>query len=305
MNNTNQSWAYSLAKRFAPFIIFHTEDKYRPCSVDWLLNKCTIQKSDGTKFLLKKKRDLIDHNHRTTNLFLNGVQDRIGDLTQAKIYVHLRNTPRMECKDTMLYDIQYWIFYPFNGNIAGGRIGEHEGDWEHLTIRLAHIFTAPKVVAVFFSAHGKGEWIAPNYDLHFPNKNEAYLQDGERLYAFAAKHSHAFFESEGAFNRWVVLNDYTDQGEKWDTQNQLEIISDSFTSQQLHFQKNNVVPDFSFKPTIRISQCNLWWMCFKGRWGKDKHSPVGPLIKKVWSRSVIENEIPWIDKHKIDHIEMV
>ena len=305
MKDKTQIWAYELAKRFAPYIVFHKEDKYRPCSVEWFFQRCELKTANKQYIKTLKPDHLINFNHEEARLVLRGEHHRDGCLEHAQVYVHLRNAPRDAVTTERLYDIQYWVFYPFNGEILKNRIGEHEGDWEHITIRLKNVFTNPRVDSVFYSAHGKGSWEKPEKGQLFPKKDAAFLENGERPYAFAAKHSHAFYEAEGNHRRLLVLHDKTNQGEKWDTQNQLVIISDSFSDQYQIFLETGQVPDITYDPIIRIAKNHLWWMSFKGIWGKHSNSPVGPLVKRVWSRSLNNDNVKWIEDEDNDKFDIV
>ena len=50
--------------------------------------------------------------------------------TDWTCYAHVRRAP-----GSTQYDVQYWFFYPYNGALAAGA-GGHEGDWEHITVRV-------------------------------------------------------------------------------------------------------------------------------------------------------------------------
>ena len=71
-----------------------------------------------------------------TNFFLeiavNVDETRRGRLAVAKCYVHVRRAP----VPSEGWDIQYWFSYAYNGDITTGADFEHEGDWEHITVRL-------------------------------------------------------------------------------------------------------------------------------------------------------------------------
>jgi hypothetical protein len=60
-----------------------------------------------------------------------------------------------------------WIFYLFNGpasakvglipSVPLGKIGEHVGDWEHVTLRVS-IFSG-ELLRMYFSHHSVGTWV--------------------------------------------------------------------------------------------------------------------------------------------------
>ncbi|CAG8721992.1 335_t:CDS:2 [Funneliformis caledonium] len=63
--------------------------------------------------------------------------------------------------DKKIYDIEYWLFYPYNGPTNFG-LTPHEGDWEQATVRVYVDENAkddePKsqVLGVWMSAHSEG-----------------------------------------------------------------------------------------------------------------------------------------------------
>ncbi|OVA05234.1 Vacuolar protein sorting-associated protein 62 [Macleaya cordata] len=83
------------------------------------------------------------------------------DLQSSETYLHVK--PMFGGTFT---DIVIWVFYPFNGparakieffNVKLGRIREHVGDWEHLTLRISN-FTG-ELWSVYFSKHSTGIWV--------------------------------------------------------------------------------------------------------------------------------------------------
>ncbi|KAE9584957.1 putative vacuolar protein sorting-associated protein [Lupinus albus] len=75
-------------------------------------------------------------------------------------------------------DLALWVFYPYNGaarakvqfieNIKLGKIGEHVGDWEHVTLKVSN-FNGQ------LSQHNKGTWLdASELEFNVGNKPNAY-----------------------------------------------------------------------------------------------------------------------------------
>ena len=85
-----------------------------------------------------------------------------GDLAGAKVYVQAK--PMLG--GTVTY-LAVWIFYQFNGlarakvglipSIPLGKIGEHVGDWEHLTLRVSNF--SGELLRMYFSQHSAGTWV--------------------------------------------------------------------------------------------------------------------------------------------------
>ncbi|CAI9266070.1 unnamed protein product [Lactuca saligna] len=84
-----------------------------------------------------------------------------GDLQNGEAYIHVK--PMLGATFT---DLAIWLFYPFNGpstakfglvDIPLGRIGEHIGDWEHVTLRISNFDGV--LYRVYFAQHSGGTWV--------------------------------------------------------------------------------------------------------------------------------------------------
>ena len=97
-------------------------------------------------------------------------------------------------------DITIWIFFPFNGpatakvgiiDIPFRKIGEHVGDWEHITLRISN-FTG-ELWKVYFAQHSKGEWI---------DASSLEFEKGNKVVAYSSLNGHASYSKPGL----VILN---------------------------------------------------------------------------------------------------
>ncbi|KAK7853960.1 hypothetical protein CFP56_034175 [Quercus suber] len=121
-----------------------------------------------------------------------GAKERVkkGDLGNSQVYVHIK--PMLGATFT---DMAIWVFYPFNGpakakvemvNVPLGKIGEHVGDWEHVTLRVSNF--NGELQRVYFSEHSGGTWVdAPELD----------FQNGNKPMAYASLNGHAFYSKPG------------------------------------------------------------------------------------------------------------
>jgi len=119
-------------------------------------------------------------------------RDRVerGDLAIARVYMHVK--PMFGATFT---DIAIWIYYPFNGpaKIRFGlidyqlpHIGEHIGDWEHVTLRVNNF--NGELQSIYFSQHKGGTWLDAT-DLEF--------QEGNKAAVYASRYGHAFYSKPG------------------------------------------------------------------------------------------------------------
>ncbi|KAK9125757.1 hypothetical protein Scep_014603 [Stephania cephalantha] len=122
----------------------------------------------------------------------NAAKEKVkkGDLSSCEAYFHIK--PMLGATFT---DLAVWFFYPFNGptrakvefvNIPLGRIGEHVGDWEHMTLRVSN-FTG-ELWRVYFFEHSGGTWV---------NASEVEFLGGNKAVAYSSLHGHAFYAEPG------------------------------------------------------------------------------------------------------------
>lgn len=124
-----------------------------------------------------------------------GLPPVTGDVKRAVVLVRAR------AWDAIFTDLQFWVFYPFNGpgkfRVTCGAIddhvvmdgpGRHYGDWEHVSVRVVH--ATGELVGVYLSRHSGGEWIAGA-------QLDGLGYAGTRPIVYAARDSHAHYPSAG------------------------------------------------------------------------------------------------------------
>ncbi|KAI3420576.1 uncharacterized protein J3R85_012659 [Psidium guajava] len=197
----NISQIQALFQAYSPFVYFHPHETYLPSSVNWFFSN---------RALLHKKGDEsnpITVELNGSNLPQGGSNDgaywldlpkdqaakervKKGDLQSFQAYAHVK--PMYGATFT---DIALWLFYPFNGparakleliTIPLGKIGEHVGDWEHVTLRISN-FTG-ELWEVYFSQHSSGTWV---------NASELEFQSGNRFVSYASLNGHASYPKPG------------------------------------------------------------------------------------------------------------
>ncbi|KAK9056057.1 hypothetical protein SSX86_027144 [Deinandra increscens subsp. villosa] len=199
MPNLNQIEA--LIQAYSPVIYFHPDEPFLPSSVDWFFQNGALLYHKGNE----SKPDPIQRNGSNLpqggsnddtywlDLPLDGSsKDRVkkGDLQNASAYFHVKPV-----SGGLFTDIAIWVFYPFNGgarakvefiNMSLGKLGEHVGDWEHVTLRISNF--NGELNSVFFSQHGWGKWVsASGLEYHTGNKPIVY----------ASLHGHASYPKPG------------------------------------------------------------------------------------------------------------
>ncbi|KAJ8556371.1 hypothetical protein K7X08_029762 [Anisodus acutangulus] len=134
--------------------------------------------SDGSYWL-----DLPTDDAANTNV-------KKGDLQGATTYLHVK--PMFGATYTY---ISVWLFYPFNGparakfefmTISLGKIREHIGDWEHVTLRISNF--NGELRGVYFSQHSGGIWVSAS---------QLEFQNGNKPVVYSSLHGHAAYPKAG------------------------------------------------------------------------------------------------------------
>lgn len=258
--------------RFSPEVRLHPNDSYRPTSVPWYLDRVRMRRRrawwpdvhvlhpfEVTVQSLISQVSGGQHSGRgrnKTDFFLETVinksETRAGLLAIAPCYVHLRRDP-----DSQGWDIQYWFFYAYNGDITTGADFEHEGDFEHVTVRLSESL---EIRRVFYHVH--------NNESQWRELGEFLLTAEGRPVVYSALDTHATYWSRGKHVRDWLPDDYTaDGGPIWRTWNRLQLVGN-----------------------LESPLLGQEWIKYTGQWGEigSKISwlsgPYGPAFQRYWDR---------------------
>ena len=189
-----------LIKRWSPVVYFHTEEKYFPCSIDWILKNSNNYKSQIQIYndFINTKISNTDIHIRFNKEFYKG--EKYFD--NVPTYVYLSYRPNK------IY-IRYIFIHAYNGhyNILNlFNTGAHEGDLEHIVVELNK---DKKLNRVFLSAHTRmeGKWVS---------KENLSFENG-RIVVFSALNGHGLYEKEGVALRYFgIANDYLSKGRRWE-----------------------------------------------------------------------------------------
>jgi hypothetical protein len=206
-----------------------------------------------------------------TNFFLQIPNDgdekttRRGRLASAICYAHIQPVPRQKN-----WDIIYLFFYPYNSSISKVGKFEHEGDWEHIRVRVDADGT--KILKVFFAAHDKeGKW----YRHKSLDPVKGFSKLGNHPIVYSALHSHASYPRAGKQNRRDLPDDHTERGRgPWNTWLRVGDVGD-----RLHPLNGQD------------------WLRYSGRWGEIglwgfTTGPFGPAFKNWWLPNEFHPPLP-------------
>lgn len=133
-------------------------------------------------------------------LVLSDVAHRAGqpvtDLASVPLYATVKEINTANFPGPII-EINYMSLYANNGpytlRFSGRKVGEHEGDWEHLTVRC---ITSGELVAVYYGAHGhdQGKWV--------PAARVPRDKASGRIVSFVARSAHGSYPTA---SRWLRL----------------------------------------------------------------------------------------------------
>ncbi|KAI4333224.1 hypothetical protein L6164_018060 [Bauhinia variegata] len=199
MPNVHQIQA--LIQAYSPYIYFHPDEQYLPSSVNWYFTNGALLYKKGEESkpvpIEPNGTNLPQDDNNDGAYWLDlplheAKRERVkkGDLQSCLSYVHVKSM-----FGGTFTDISMWVFFPFNGparakvwfiNIPMGKIGEHVGDWEHVTLRISNF--NGELRKVYLSQHSHGKWVdAP----------EIEFQNGNKPVTYSSLHGHAFYTKPG------------------------------------------------------------------------------------------------------------
>ncbi|VVA96017.1 unnamed protein product [Arabis nemorensis] len=198
----NEDQTRVLFQAYSPWIYLHPNEEFLPSSVNWVFSNGALlyqQGNESNPVPIQPNGSNLPQGGSDDGLFWldypsdKDTRERVkrGDLGSTKVYLHIK--PMFGGTFT---DIVVWIFYPFNGDarlkflfiksLSLGDIGQHIGDWEHVTLRISNF--NGELWRVYFSEHSAGTLVEA-CDLEF--------QGGNKPVAYSSLHGHAMYSRPG------------------------------------------------------------------------------------------------------------
>lgn len=299
-----------LIQQVAPRIYLHPDDEYGPSSVEWFLQRATLKKNDGQS-IRASSAPLPAGGSDDGVYWLEGDSSaRGGNLGSAVAYVNAK------FHDGWL-DLQFWFFYPYNGagsanvtvvdiekTIKLDPLGQHGGDWEHVTCRVDPI--SRDVRAMYLAQHSGGVWLG---------KGDIPRDGDGRIVAYSSRHGHASYSGTGSnlsnsttekaagvvWFRFGLINSTAKSAKTLECNSKYQLLRADFLGDQL------TAPDWSrfcrrwgphityksedVKNSIKSSlggipyadkAANAIWDAVPDE-AKEENGPTGPWLKGSWS----------------------
>lgn len=258
----------TLLEIYSPKLYLHPDETYLPCSVNWYFDNGALLYKEGDESspvrVEPNGSNLPQGGSNDDKYWLDlpvdpAAKERVkkGDLQSSEAYIHIK--PMLGATFT---DLAIWIFYAFNGpataklglvDVPLGRIGEHVGDWEHVTLRISN-FTGV-LDRVFFSQHSGGTWI---------DSSELEYDTGtNKPVAYSSLNGHALYHKPG-----LVLQGTELVGIRNDTAKSDKIMDVG--------EKYSVVSDDILHEVVEPA-----WLNYDRKWGPKITYELGKEIEKM------------------------
>ncbi|XP_057723314.1 hypothetical protein At1g04090-like [Arachis stenosperma] len=260
----------AIVKAYSPIMYLHPHEEFLPSSVNWFFSNGALLFTRGNESnpvaIAQNGTNLPQDPNNDGAFWLDlpadaANKDRVkkGNLESARSYIHVK--PML---GGTFSDIAMWVFYPFNGparakvdffNINLGKIGEHVGDWEHVTLRVSNF--NGELWQMYFSQHSHGQWVeASQLEFHSGNNNNKPV-------VYSSLHGHACYPHAG-----LVLQGTSSIGVRNDT------------------DSSNIVMDLGLHDLVSAEYLGSQvveppWLNYFREWGPKVDYDIDDELKKV------------------------
>lgn len=325
-----------LAAKFAPRIYHHQREDCFPSAVEDFINISQLRYRDPKHGDVLVLANLSDLHSLTTAQHIDGkygvavtptvkmhpfylypgpgdAPNSVGkrpDQHRVPVYVHI-------VERATVLDIQYWLFYPYNGNLNSclWNCGVHQGDWEHITVRIrkdtpptrrksrklkfslgkhddlsipertpnpSDIIADPvsgyRIDSIYISAHkDEGGWFQP----------KKFKFHGLHPIVYSSYHSHALYRKLGNIRRTAPILRKFLPFSSW----MMCGLIDDHTGEKFAWDTWDSIEYLgSSGPTNQLTEymtSRFPWLAYAGRWGLPaegvkSNGPFGPAQKEEW-----------------------
>lgn len=286
-----------LLMKFCPIVYLQSEETSMPSSVEWMLEHTDLHDSSGGLILspVGSVAELmaVSGANKDWYLALRSDSDRDGQGPGAPFYATVR--PIILNGQPVGYDLLYWFFYPFNGNIfdrekaidilsgvvAAGSVAAYlfppygcvllpaaiaalsfvssisgvEMHESDWEHVAVRINASEDILGVYYAAHDGGVWCYQEAPAG-SNLSNCYELEGSRPFVYSAVQSHASYPRQGTVERLGgFANDSSDRGYRWD-------VLDSASARNPMGRLINLAHDIQNPPP------GAEWIQWPGMWGK-------------------------------------
>ena len=166
--------------------------------------------------------------------------------------------------------IQYWVFYPYNDFVASAN---HEGDWEHVTVRLD---ANRQPAGVWFAQHNGGTEYLASQVSWYGTHPQVWVADG----------SHASYRAEADCDNIVAEGG---DNSCWTNVNQRWFTWGNTGSADAGIRGGALINMGEALVGTKRPMSGQEWVRYSGRWGEKGSTsatsgPRGPAYQANWTR---------------------
>jgi hypothetical protein len=272
----------ALLARHVPILVVHPAERLRPVSVDGFLTDADLQERTSTGWeTIAEPLPTGGSGLRLDQRVCRAIEGVVATSCYADAEEAHGSSPvayGAAFRRKNRIDLQYWLWYPWNGyspTIPAGELWQvHEGDWEAVSVVLDR----------------DGRPLVAGYSQHSEGKRRDWAKVAKqagRPLVYVALGSHANYFAPGKH-----LLDPRSVAPQL-----ISIIEAYGVAPVDHTGKGRIV-----RPSlVRVSASMPGWMAFAGSWGEDGYvhfpgnaplvsgaGPRGPAFHEQWRRPVVE-----------------
>jgi VPS62-like protein len=258
----------ALLQRYAPVVLLAPEEHALPASTDWLLARAEVETAPGRAPPRMMEASILGAVGALVARAVPGIDEPGARLrlprrahtgsADPSVWTVYGHAFRADGGGIVL---QYWFFYAFNDAFWAF---DHEGDWEHVSLRLD---AAGHPLGAWYAQHtaaAPGEWLPWGMLAH----------DGDRPVVLAGRGTHASYSHPGQGPIWERLCPVSDPAR-----------AAAAGCRVWHTSEGGGVVNVGERAAPRVP-----FLTWPGRWGttgwfglaRHAGSPPGPAFQRGW-----------------------
>ena len=273
-----------LVLKYTPVVYLHPWEKYMPVPAEWYIKRSELRTMNDTMLVGKgmvNDAALAEYPSKS-KLILTDKKDYDGTdesvLDEVPVYAHYKllvSSDGVPC----CYEINYMYLFAYNAARFG--VGGHQGDWEHITVRVD--VTNQDLMAVRYNNHKswEGTWVSAK---------KVPLSASGQIVAYCALGGHGFWPTTGLQPRvYIVGSDLTSShGPVWQPK-YIMIMDRAVTGapSRVHgtspFTESKKI-DGNTNEDAQVQVIGEQWLKYAGEWGTSESIPV-----RGWFRGLVQN----------------
>lgn len=235
----------TLLDLYAPLVLLAPGERALPASAEWYMARARVMPERAGVVVTASTRSRDLPRLKPARSALGGSADPADWTTYGHAY-------RAADGGVLL---QYWFFYPFN-KFHG--VGDHEADWEHVTVRLG---PDGRPRGAWYSRH---DWNAPGKWFGW----SALEREGTHPVVLSARGSHASYARPGDV--------------AWYDEGCSTVRPERAAARGCHAWRTWSDDAGGLVDLGAVDAPGAPWLGWPGRWGAEGSGPPGPAFQRGW-----------------------